>query len=178
MTRNRFPHRQAWWATRRQSDCRSRSQRCGPSGTRFEPERGATFGPERGAIAVAMSLFMIALIAFAGLVIDGGAALAARGRAHDLAAQAARSGADALAPTSLRNGTSPADLRIDPRAAEAAAQAYLRAGQATGTVTVTGQDVSVTAHVPRRTVLLAVFGLHDITGTATATATILPGGPR
>jgi len=168
MTSTRFPHHPTVWPT-----IMRRSGRWRRSIRSASPFRW--FGPEGGAIAVTLSIFMIALLAFAGLVIDGGAALAARGRAHDLAAQAARSGADALAPATLRDGTTPQDLRIDPRAAETAALAYLRAGQATGTVTVTGQDVKVTAHVPRRTVLLSVFGLDDISATAAATATILPG---
>jgi Flp pilus assembly protein TadG len=121
-----------------------------------------------------MAIFTVALLALAGLVIDGGASLAARGRAHDLAAQAARAGADALSPQSLR-GPSPADLVIDPAAAQTAAQRYLSAGQATGTVTASGQDVTVTAHVTRRAVILSAFGIHDVSGTATATATILHG---
>jgi Flp pilus assembly protein TadG len=121
-----------------------------------------------------MAMFSVALIAMAGLVIDGGASLAARGRAHDVAAQAARAGADAISPASLR-GTSPQDLVIDSAAARAAAQTYLRAGQATGTVTVTGQDVTVTAHVPRRALIMSAFGIHDMSGTATATATIVSG---
>ena len=44
----------------------------------------------------------VALFALAGLVLDGGAALAAHGRAADVAQQAARAGADALDETSLR----------------------------------------------------------------------------
>jgi Flp pilus assembly protein TadG len=129
---------------------------------------------DRGSVALFMALFTVALIAVAGLVIDGGASLAARGRAHDVAAQAARAGADALSPQSLR-ASSPEDLLIDPAAAQAAAQQYLRAGHATGTVTVQGQDVTVTARIPRRAVILSAFGIRDISGTSTATATILHG---
>jgi len=132
-------------------------------------------GSDRGSVALFMALFAVALIAFAGLVIDGGAALAAREHAHDVAAQAARAGGDALSPASL-HATNPGDLAIDPAAAQAAAQRYLRLMQATGTITVTGHDVTVTAHVPRRTVILSAFGIHDISGTATATATVLHGG--
>ena len=129
---------------------------------------------ERGSVALFMALFMVAMIALAGLVIDGGGSLAARGRAHDIAAQAARAGADAVSEGSLR-GSNPEALVIDPGAAQAAAQTYLRAGQATGTVTVSGQDVTVTARVPRRAVILSAFGIDDVSGTATATATIVYG---
>ena len=110
----------------------------------------------------------------AGLVIDGGAAIAARARAADLAEQAARAGADALVPASLR-GMSPAELRVDPAAARAAADRVLSLGGATGEVTIAGLDVSVTAHVPRQAAVLSALGLDDLTGTATATATVLHG---
>lgn len=125
-------------------------------------------------MALYLALFAVAMIALAGLVIDGGASLAARGHAHDVAAQAARAGADALSPASL-HGSSPNNLAIDPTAARVAAQTYLRAGQATGTVTVTGQDVTVTAHVPRHALILSAFGISDVSGTSTATATLLTG---
>ena len=46
-----------------------------------------------------------------GFVWDGGRALAAQGRAADLAAQAARAGADAISPQSLHTGDA-ADLRV------------------------------------------------------------------
>jgi Flp pilus assembly protein TadG len=121
-----------------------------------------------------MSLLMVAMLVFAGLVIDGGAAIAARERASDLAEQAARAGADALVPASLR-GSSPTGLRIDPVAASAAADRVLSLGGATGEVTINGLDVTVTAHVPRRAVILTAVGITDLTGTATATTTVLHG---
>jgi Flp pilus assembly protein TadG len=114
------------------------------------------------------------MMAMAGLVIDGGAAIAARARAADLAEQAARAGADALSPSSLR-GQGPADLRVDPAAARTAADRVLVLGGATGEVTVSGLDVFVTAHVPRQAVVLTAVGINDLTGTATATATVLHG---
>jgi len=121
-----------------------------------------------------MAILMVGLIPMVGLVVDGGAALAARGRAADLADQAARAAADALDPASLR-GSSPSDLRISPAAAVSAGQAVLSFGGATGTVSIQGQTVTVTAHVARRAAILSAVGVNDLTGTATATATILHG---
>lgn len=121
-----------------------------------------------------MSPLTVALLAMAGLVIDGGAAIAARERAADLAEQAARAGADALVPASLR-GHSPTGLRVDPAAARAAADRVLSLGGDTGELTINGLDVTVTAHVPRRAVILSAVGINDLTGTATATATVLHG---
>jgi Flp pilus assembly protein TadG len=129
---------------------------------------------ERGSVALFMALFTVGLLAMAGLVIDGGAALAARGHAHDVAAQAARAGADALNPQSLR-AASPDGLALDPDAARSAAQRYLSAGGATGTVTIAGQDVTVTAQVVKRATVLSAFGIGELSGRSTASATMLHG---
>ena len=59
---------------------------------------------ERGSILLYLLPIALVLLLFAGLVFDGGTALAARGRAADLAAQAARAGADALNQAALRSG--------------------------------------------------------------------------
>jgi Flp pilus assembly protein TadG len=129
---------------------------------------------DRGAVALYMALIMVGLLVMAGLVIDGGAAIAARGRAADVAEQAARGGADALSPASLR-GPGPDSLALDEAAARAAATRVLSLAGATGEVQVSGLQVSVTAHVPRRAVILSAVGVADLTGTATATATVLHG---
>lgn len=129
---------------------------------------------DRGSVALYMALIMVGLLVMAGLVIDGGAAIAARARAADLAEQAARAGADALSPASLR-GSSPDALAVDPAAARAAATRVLALAGATGEIQLNGLDVTVTAHVPRRAVVLSAVGVSDLTGTAAATATVLHG---
>lgn len=128
---------------------------------------------ERGALALYFAIITTALLAMAGLVIDGGAALATRERAADLATQAARAAATALTPASLRG--QPTQLSVDPAAATHAADAVLADGGATGTVSVTGDTVIVTAHLPRRTTILSAVGLDDISQTATAIATAVIG---
>ena len=70
-------------------------------------------------------LFTVALLAVAGLVIDGGYALGAKREAMNSAEQAARAGADALDQGSLRDG----DTRVDPGRAVAAAQALPALGR-------------------------------------------------
>lgn len=116
-----------------------------------------------------------ALAAFAmlGLVVDGGAALATRERAADLAGQAARAGAGALRPATLRGN--PAGLAADPAAAREAAMDILNASGATGDLSVNGDTVTVTAHVAKRTAILSAMGLTDISQSATASATALYG---
>lgn len=129
---------------------------------------------EEGSLALYMAVMAVGLMAMAGLVIDGGAAIAARGRAADLANEAARAAADSITQTSLR-ATSASNLQIDPVAAEAAAQRVLGLGGASGEVSVGTREVTVIAHVPRQAAVLSAVGITDLTGTAEATATILHG---
>jgi Flp pilus assembly protein TadG len=129
---------------------------------------------ERGSISLYFAITAIAALVMAGLVVDGGAALATRERAADLATQAARAGADALTPSSLRSGL-PTGLTADPANATQAADSILADGGATGQVTVDGDTVTVTAHLPRHTVILSAVGLTNISQTATASATALVG---
>jgi hypothetical protein len=108
-----------------------------------------------------------ALLATAGLVIDGGYALAARQEAAGIAEQAARAGADALSRDGLR-GTGP--LHLDPAAAATAAQDYLTATGHTGTTTVTGDAVRVSVRITRPTAVLSAIGIDTVAATASATA--------
>ena len=130
---------------------------------------------QRGSVAIVMPILAVGLLAMAGLVLDGGAALAARGRAADVAQQAARAGADALTPSSLRR-SDPSRLVVDPAAAVAAADQVLAAGDVAGQVSVAGDTVTVTAQVSRRTAMLSAVGITTVTGRASATATVLFGG--
>ena len=91
-------------------------------------------GTDRGSVTAYLLVTMVALFALAGLVLDGGAALAAHGRAADIAQQAARAGADALDETSLRSAT-PAGFTANPAAARSAADRVLTAAGVTGDVT-------------------------------------------
>lgn len=134
---------------------------------------------DAGSIGIVLALLMVGMLAMAGLVIDGGAALAAKGRAADIAQQAARAGADTLQQSSLRNGDGDGNevaLRVDPDLAQQAAQRVLSLGGVTGEVTVDGDSVTVRASVQRRTAILSAVGLNTVTGNATASATALFGG--
>lgn len=130
---------------------------------------------ERGSVGLLLALLMVGLMAMAGLVVDGGAALAARGRAADVAQQAARAGADALLPASLRSND-PTRLQIDPTAARAAANQVMAAGGVTGEVTINADSVTVHCLITRRTAILSAVGVNKVTGGASATATVLIGG--
>lgn len=122
---------------------------------------------EDGAAAAIIVLFTIALVSVAGLVIDGGYALAAQRRALGIAEQASRAGADQLADAALRNG----EVQVDAVRAHAAARAYLANVGATGTVAVDGAEVRVTVTVRQETTLLSAVGVDALTVSATAWAT-------
>jgi Flp pilus assembly protein TadG len=128
---------------------------------------------EDGSISLYFAIVTVAALMMAGLVVDGGAALATRERAADLATQAARAGATALTPASLRGLTG--GLQADPAAATRAADAILADAGATGRVVVAGATVTVTVRVPRHTVILSAVGLDDISQSASATATAVAG---
>ena len=130
--------------------------------------------PDRGSITAYLLIMTVALVALAGLVLDGGAALTAHGTAADTAQQAARAGADALDEQSLRS-TTPAGLTTNPAAAREAAAAVLAAADVTGDITVTGTTVTVTARATKPTAILAIVGINQVGGTATATAIPLHG---
>jgi len=127
-------------------------------------------------------VFAATVLLFAGLVLDGGLALAAKVRAIGQAQEAARAGAQAIDLTAYRaDGT----LRLDPDRAAALARAYLGTAGTTGTagVTVAGNTVTVTISTTQPTRLLALVGVHTIHLTATGSAhpdrgpSSQPGGP-
>ncbi len=136
---------------------------------------GADVGSDRGSAALWMAIVMVALLAFAGLVLDGGNALASRGRAADVAQQAARAGADALSPTTVFAGGGAGSLTAQRAAANTAAHRVLVAAGVTGEVNVTARSVTVTAHATRRTAILSAVGIDQVSGTASATAVPLLG---
>ncbi|WP_308190461.1 hypothetical protein [Pseudonocardia sp. TRM90224] len=107
------------------------------------------------------------MVLVAGLVLDGGNALAARSRAIGIAEEAARSACQQLDLAAYRAG---GVLRLDPPAAEHAARTYLATAGATGTVTVTAENVTVTATLTTSPQLLDVIGIapFPVTGTGAA----------
>lgn len=122
---------------------------------------------DEGSITPFVVVITAALLAMAGLVIDGGFALAARQDATATAEQAARAGADALARDDAQRG---GPLRLNPAAARAAAEGYLAATGHTGHAAVAGETVTVTVTVTRTTAILSAFGIDALTATSTASA--------
>jgi len=134
---------------------------------------------ERGSISIWLALSSFVMIFLVGLAVDLGGQVHAQQRGHDLAAQAARTGAEEVQAGPAIEGRT---LAIDAATARAAAQQYLRAAGVTGTVTVTGGDsLTVTVQDSYRTKFLGLIGITDLGVTSTATAHLvrtLGGNPR
>ncbi len=127
---------------------------------------------DQGRITAFVIPLMAALMAFGGLALDGGLALAAKVRALGEAQEAARAGAQALDLAAYRaDGT----VRLDPAQASRLAQDYLSDAGADGTVTATEDTVTVTITTDQDTHLLHLLGIHELTVTAEGTARPQPG---
>jgi Flp pilus assembly protein TadG len=136
-------------------------------------ERIATRGTDdRASILPFTATLVAALIACAGLAVDGGRILAARREAAAIAAGAARRGSQELGRGDLATGRA----AIDPDRAAAAAQAYVAQAGGRAAVDATPERVAVTVTINESTVLLGAFGVGPTTVTATRTAAPFAGG--
>jgi Flp pilus assembly protein TadG len=132
----------------------------------------ARTGDDCGQISAFVVILTFALVAFAGLVLDGGMALSAKVQALDAAQAAARAGAQQLNLTEYREHNV---AHLDPPRAAAAARGWLSSAGLDGTVTVTTETVTVTVRRTTRTQLLQLVGVRTLSVSATATATTLHG---
>jgi len=120
---------------------------------------------DRGQTTAFVAILVAAFLVCLGLVTDGGGLLRARNEAATLAQEAARAGVQQLDWASYREGTT--EVALDPSAASAAAQSFLNAAGATGTVSVSGDTVTVTCSVGYSFTLLPM-GSTTVDSTATA----------
>ncbi|MEB8338044.1 pilus assembly protein TadG-related protein [Streptomyces endophyticus] len=126
-----------------------------------------TMRRDEGQATVFVVLITVAVLMFAGLVLDGGLALAAKVRAIGEAQEAARRGAQALDLSAYRaDGT----LRLIPDQARDLAQRHLAATGDTGTVTATGDTVTVRVSARSSAQLLRVVGIQSFTVSASGSA--------
>ena len=130
--------------------------------------RGRLGEPEEGMVTAFVVVFMLALIVMAGLVLDGGLALAAKVQAIDDAQAAARAGAQAIDVPLYR---STGEITLDPAQASTDAEAFLARSGHTGTVSVTGDQVTVTVTIRQPTQILSLVGIESLTETASGSAT-------
>jgi Flp pilus assembly protein TadG len=166
----------------------SRPDRVRRAGTRCPGERasaGCRDG-ERGSITLMLAALSVALIALAGIVIDGGVKLRAAENADAIAQEAARAGAGIVnQSTAYSTGT----FVVDQSQAITAARAYLTAaahggmanGSLRGAVAAQGRDsIRVTVTVTEPTSVLSIIGIDSMSSTGAATASLVTGvtGPN
>jgi hypothetical protein len=122
---------------------------------------------ENGRVTAFVVVLVTAVIAFSGLVLDGGLALAGKIRAIGEAQEAARAGAQAIDLSAYRaNGV----LRLIPAQATSLATQYLAAAGRSGSVTIAGNTVTVTVSDTHHSILLSAVGVDSITVTGTGQA--------
>ncbi|MEU9190827.1 Tad domain-containing protein [Streptomyces sp. NPDC048484] len=129
---------------------------------------------DRGGVTVFVAVCVIALIGIIGVAVDGGSKMRAVERADYIAGEAARAGGQAIDPAEAISGNA---IVVDPQDAQAAAQAYLRSADATGTVGVSGdgKTLSVTVSATYDTKFLPVVGIGSLSVAGQGRATLLHG---
>ncbi len=127
---------------------------------------------DRGSLTLMLAVFMVILLAFTGLVIDGGRKLDQTENADAIAEEAARAGAGMVnTATAYGSGT----YQVDIPEALAAARAYLAKAGYNGSVSGTGNKITVTVTVVEHTTLLSLVGIDTMTSTGKAVASLVTG---
>lgn len=129
---------------------------------------------DEGRVSLFFAIIAPVLLLLIAVVVDGGGQIRAMQQADNLAAQAARAAGQAIdLPTATDGGTK----QVNPAAALAAANAYLTAAHATGTITIQPdrQHVAVTTTITYRPALLGVFGSGPVVVHGHAVAQLVTG---
>ncbi len=133
---------------------------------------------DQGSITLMLLALFVALIALAGIVIDGGAKLNQAENATAIAQEAARAGAGMV---NQANAYSTGSFTVDQGQAIAAARQYLANAGYQGSVTPVGtESIQVTVTVTGPTRVLSIIGIDSMTSTGSATAALVTGvtGPQ
>lgn len=128
---------------------------------------------DRGSITLMFTVLFVTLLAFAGIVLDGGAKLRAAENASAVAQEAARAGAGMVSRSAAYStGT----FETSQSRAIDAARSYLTSAGYHGTVTRQGTHaMRVSVTVTQHTTILWIIGIRTMTSTGTATAELVTG---
>jgi Flp pilus assembly protein TadG len=128
---------------------------------------------ERGTITLMLLVMFVALLALAGIVIDGGAKLAQAENANAIAQEAARAGAGMVNQSkALATGS----FTVDQGQALAAARQYLAGLGVQGTAVPDGPDaIRVTVRLIAPAHVLSIIGIDSMKSTGSATASLVTG---
>lgn len=124
---------------------------------------------EAGSVSAFVAVVAVALVMVAGMAYDGGQIVAAQATARDLAAGAARAGAQEIDLDRLRSS---GEAALDPDRAARAVEAFLADSGSSGAAVVEGARVTVTVRVLQP---MRILPVPDRTVTATDTATAVDG---
>ena len=124
---------------------------------------------ERGSVSAFVAVIALALVMVAGMAYDGGQIVAAQATARDLAAAAARAGAQEVDLDRLRSRGEPL---LDPERATEAVQAFLDQAGQPGSAVVEGATVRVTVRVRQP---MRILPVPDRVVSATDSATAVDG---
>lgn len=138
------------------------------SGMRLDPRACG----DRGSLTLMLLTLMVVMLAFAGLVVDGGRKLDATQKAYAIAQEAARAGAGQVnTSAAYRSGA----YKVDIPQALAAARAYLHSAGYSGRVSASGNSIRVTVHVTEGTTLLSLVGIDTLKSSGSAVASLVTG---
>ena len=128
---------------------------------------------ERGSVSVWAVLIITAFSLIVGISVDLGGQVAAKQRANDVAAQAARVAGQQADTDTLMAGTSA--VRVDPRRARQAALAYIAGANMNGTATLTagGTQLAITTTALYRPIVLSSIGIGPLSVTGSSTARLV-----
>jgi Flp pilus assembly protein TadG len=133
------------------------------------PARGER---DSGSLTLMLAVLLVVLLAFTGLVIDGGRQLNQKENADAIAQEAARAGAGIVNTSTAYSSGS---YQVDLPQALAAARSYLANAGYSGSVTGTGDTITVTVTVSENTSLLSLVGIDTMSATGTAVASLVTG---
>lgn len=126
---------------------------------------------ERGSSNLFLVLTVVTLVVIVGLVVDGAGKVQASAGAQHVAASAARAAISSLAGDTV--GGRP--IAIDAAAAEQAAIDAVSAAGMSGTATVSGDVITVTASTSYSTLFVSLIGIESLPATGEARAQLIDG---
>lgn len=122
---------------------------------------------DTGAITIFGVVIAMALLLIVGLVVDGAGKVHARQQAAHAAQEAARAAGQELDLPAAVRGNAPT---LDTAAAARAARNYLTAAGINGTVTVSGNTITVNTTTTYQPIFVSLVGIGPMTVTGTASA--------
>jgi hypothetical protein len=124
---------------------------------------------EEGSLSAFLLVVVVVLVVVIGLVVDSAGKYSADSQAEQIAANAARTAVNSINGDTVLVGAT----ALNAAEAQTAAEQYLAAAGVTGTVTVSGQVVSVEVETTYTTRFVSLVGINSLTGTGSASAQLI-----